>query len=163
MFSEDVVLPEKPKLKFMNKVPNLKRVRKEMKRLRDIRGQAKTANDFTTGLYAIVAMGGGYLHWGHIEMMRLTINRKMDSRTTFARWRINAPYKPITRKAWVMSRESLAAMHKKQAEREQNNQNPWTFKMIARGNMMGIRKAISPFDLHNHGRFTGKFHLPGRV
>lgn len=44
------------------------------------------------------AMGGGYLHWGHIEMMRLTINRKMDSRTTFARWRINSPYKPITRK-----------------------------------------------------------------
>lgn len=43
-------------------------------------------------------MGGGYLHWGHIEMMRLTINRKMDSRTTFARWRINGPYKPITRK-----------------------------------------------------------------
>lgn len=63
----------------------------------------------------------------------------------------------------VMSKESLAAMHKRQAEREQNNQNPWTFKMIAQGNMMGIRKAISPFDLHNHGRFTGKFHLPGRV
>ena len=44
------------------------------------------------------ALGGGYLHWGHMEMMRLTINRKMDNRTTFARWRINAPYKPITRK-----------------------------------------------------------------
>lgn len=44
------------------------------------------------------AMGGGYLHWGHLEMIRLTINRKMDSRTTFARWRINSPYKPITRK-----------------------------------------------------------------
>lgn len=43
-------------------------------------------------------MGGGYLHWGHIEMMRLTINRKMDSRTTFALWRISDPYKPITRK-----------------------------------------------------------------
>lgn len=211
----DVVLPEKPKLKFINKVPNLKRVRKEMKKLRDIRGQAKAANDFTTGQYAIVAMGGGYLHWGHIEMMRLTINRKMDSQTTFARWRINGPYKPITRKglgqrmgggkgaidhyvtpvrygrfivevggkvelgeihhiltevakklpfpAQVMSRESLAAMHKKQAEMEQNNQNPWTFKMIAQGNMMGIRKVLSPFDLHNHGRFTGKFRLPGRV
>lgn len=44
------------------------------------------------------ALGGGYIHWGHIEMMRLTINRKMDSRTTFARWRINSPYKPVTRK-----------------------------------------------------------------
>lgn len=44
------------------------------------------------------ALGGGYLHFGHMEMMRLTINRRMDPRTTFARWRINAPYKPITRK-----------------------------------------------------------------
>ncbi|XP_071374222.1 large ribosomal subunit protein uL16m [Centroberyx affinis] len=160
-------------------------------------------------------MGGGYLHWGHIEMMRLTINRKMDSRTTFARWRINGPYKPITRKglgqrmgggkgaidhyvtpvrygrfivevggkvelgevqhiltevakklpfpAKVMSRESLAAMQQQQAEMAQNNQNPWTFKQIARGNMLGIRRVLSPFDLHNHGRFTGKFHIPGRV
>ena len=44
-------------------------------------------------------MGGGYLHWGHMEMMRLTINRKMDPRTTFARWRINSPFKPVTRKS----------------------------------------------------------------
>ena len=44
------------------------------------------------------ALGGGYIHWGHIEMIRLTINRKMDPKTTYARWRINAPYKPITRK-----------------------------------------------------------------
>ncbi|KAG8001622.1 39S ribosomal protein L16, partial [Nibea albiflora] len=111
---------------------------------------------------------GGYLHWGHIEMIRLTINRKMDSRTTFARWRISGPYKPITRKGLgqrmgggkgaidhyvtpvrygrliveVMSRESLADMQKEQAEMEQNNQNPWTFKQIARGTMLGIRKAL---------------------
>lgn len=31
-------------------------------------------------------------------MMRLTINRKMDPRTTFACWRISGPYKPVTRK-----------------------------------------------------------------
>ncbi|KAM9765161.1 large ribosomal subunit protein uL16m [Menidia menidia] len=211
----DVVLPEKPKLKFLNKVPNLKKAKKEGKKLRDIRGPTKGANAFTSGQFAIVAMGGGYIHWGHLEMMRLTINRKMDSRTTFARWRINAPYKPVTRKglgqrmgggkgaidhyvtpvrygrlivevggkvelgevehvltevakklpfpAKVMSRESLEAFQKAQDELEQNNQNPWTFKRIAQGNMMGIRKVLSPFDLHNHGRFTGKFHFPGRV
>ncbi|XP_019935221.1 large ribosomal subunit protein uL16m [Paralichthys olivaceus] len=211
----DVVLPEKPKLKFMNKVPNLKKAKKEMKKLRDIQGPTRGGNTFTTGQYAIVAMGGGYLHWGHIEMIRLTINRKMDSRTTFARWRINGPYKPITRKglgqrmgggkgaidhyvtpvrygrlivevggkvelgevqhilievakklpfpAKVMSRESLADLQQKQVDMEQNNQNPWTFKQIVQGNMLGIRKVLSPFDLHNHGRFTGKFHIPGRV
>ncbi|KAF6725413.1 39S ribosomal protein L16, mitochondrial [Oryzias melastigma] len=211
----NVVLPARPKLKFLNKVPNLKKAKKEMKKLRDIQGPAKAANTFTVGQYAIVAMGGGYLHWGHLEMIRLTINRKMDARTTFARWRVNSPYKPITRKglgqrmgggkgaidhyvtpvrygrlivelggkvelgevesvltevakklpfpAKVMSREGLEAFHKAQADMEQNNQNPWTFKRIALGNMLGIRKVLSPFDLHNHGRFTGKFHNPGRV
>lgn len=211
----DVVLPAKPKLKFLNKVPNLKKAKKMSKKLSDIRGPAKSANAFTTGQYAIVALGGGYIHWGHIEMMRLTINRKMDPRTTFARWRINSPYKPITRKglgqrmgggkgaidhyvtpvrsgrlivevggkvelgevehvlievakklpfpAKVVSRESLAAMQKEQADMEQNNQNPWTFKRIVQGNMLGIRRVLSPFDLVNHGRFTGKFYLPGRV
>lgn len=211
----DVFLPEKPKLKFLNKVPNFKKAKREMKRLRDIQGPARAANTFKTGHYGIVALGGGYLHWGHMEMMRLTINRKMDPKTMFARWRINAPYKPVTSKglgqrmgggkgaidhyvtpvrygrlivevggkvelgevqhfltevakklpfpAKVVSRESLEAMHKKQAEMEENNQNPWTFRDIARGNMMGLRKVLSPFDLRNHGRFTGKFHFPGRV
>lgn len=211
----DVVLPERPKLKFLNKVPNFKKAKKEMKRLRDIQGPAKAANTFTKGQFGIVALGGGYLHWGHMEMMRLTINRRMDPRTTFARWRINAPYKPITRKglgqrmgggkgaidhyvtpvkcgrlivevgghielgevegvltevakklpfpAKVVSRESLSALQQEQIEKEVNNQNPWTFQRIAQSNMLGIRKVLSPFDLHNHGRYTGKFFNPGRV
>lgn len=47
---------------------------------------------------ALQAMGGGYLRWGHFEMMRLTINRHLNPRTMFAVWRVPAPYKPITRK-----------------------------------------------------------------
>lgn len=50
----DIVLPDKPKLKFVNKVPNLKKVKKEMKKLRDIQGPARAANTFTTGQYAVV-------------------------------------------------------------------------------------------------------------
>ncbi|XP_047436467.1 39S ribosomal protein L16, mitochondrial [Mugil cephalus] len=211
----DVVLPEKPKLKFMNKAPNFKNPKKMFRRLRDIQGPTKGGQNFTTGQYGIVAFGGGYLHFGHIEMMRLTINRKMDARTTFAKWRFNPPNKPITRKslghrmgggkgaidhyvtpirsgrlivevggkvelaevesiltevakklpfpAKVVSRESLAAMRQEQAEREQNNQNPWTFKRIAQGNMLGIRRVLSPLDLRHQGRFTGKFYFPDRV
>lgn len=120
----DVVLPDKPKLKFLEKVPNLKQAKKEMKKLRDIQGPAKSMNTFSDGQYGIVvsvlcfdpgsvcfcsarvkdlgtcpqALGGGYLHWGHMEMMRLTINRRMDPSSTFAVWRIKAPYKPVTRK-----------------------------------------------------------------
>lgn len=210
-----VVLPEKRKLKFFDKVPNLKKVKKERKKLEDIQGPTKTADSFNSGQYGIVALGGGYLHWGHLEMIRLTINRKMDARSTFAKWRIKGPYKPITRKglgqrmgggkgaidhyvtpvrcgrlilevggkvelgevehiltevarklpfpAKVVSRESLAAMYQHQRDMEQNNQNPWTFKQIVEGNMLGIRRVLSPFDLRNHGRFAGKFHFPDRV
>lgn len=211
----DVVLPDKPKLKFLDKVPNLKQAKKEMKKLRDIQGPAKSDNTFSDGQYGIVALGGGYLHWGHMEMMRLTINRRMDPSRTFALWRIKAPYKPITRKglgqrmgggkgaidhyvtpvkcgrlvvevggrvelgeveavlkevakklpfpAKVVSRESLAELYEEQTKRATDNQNPWTFQRIARSNMLGIRKVLSPFDVHNHGRFAGKFFNPRRV
>ncbi|XP_043939939.1 39S ribosomal protein L16, mitochondrial [Protopterus annectens] len=94
----DIIMPERQKLKFMDKVPNLKKPKKEPKRLSDIRGPTREASDFTLGQYGIVALGGGYLHWGHMEMMRLTINRRMDSKTTFACWRVDPPYKPLTRK-----------------------------------------------------------------
>lgn len=211
----DVVLPDKPKLKFLDKVPNLKQAKKEMKKLRDIQGPAKSDNTFSDGQYGIVALGGGYLHWGHMEMMRLTINRRMDPSRTFALWRIKAPYKPITRKglgqrmgggkgaidhyvtpvkcgrlvvevggrvelgeveavlkevakklpfpAKVVSRESLAELYEEQTKRATDNQNPWTFQRIARSNMLGIRKVLSPFDVHNHGRYAGKFFNPRRV
>ncbi|XP_013887632.1 large ribosomal subunit protein uL16m [Austrofundulus limnaeus] len=210
-----VVLPEKPKLKIMNKVPNLIKAKKEPKKLRDIQGPTKTGTSFTTGLYGILAMGGGYLHWGHFEMIRLTINRNIDEKTMFALWRVSAPYKPITRKslghrmgggkgpidryvtpvkcgrlivevggrvelgevehfltqvakklpfpAQVVSKESLAEMQREQQEREQNNQNPWTYKRIVQGNMLGIRNLVSPKDLHFQGRYTGKFFYPERV
>ncbi|NP_001007765.2 large ribosomal subunit protein uL16m [Danio rerio] len=211
----DVELPEKPKLKFMEKVPNLKQAKKEMKRLRDIQGPSRTATKFSQGQYGILALGGGFLHWGHIEMMRLTINRSIDPSSMFAVWRFQPPHKPITRKslgqrmgggkgaidhyvtpikcgrlvlemggqlelvqveamlkqvakklpfpAKVVSRESLALMYKEHAERVSNNQNPWSFQKIVRSNMLGIRKVLSPLDVHNHGRYTGKFFDPSRV
>jgi len=210
----DVELPERPKLPVIQRAPG-REVKKEPKRLRDIQGPTKTGNTFIKGQYGILALGGGYLKYGHFEMMRLTINRKLDTKTSFAIWRVEAPEKPITRKglgmrmgggkgaidhyvtpvkygrliveiggklelaqiepvlkqmahnmpfpATVVSRESLEAMWQEEAERKANNQNPWTFEKIARSNMLGIRKVLSPFDLHNHGRFTGKFFNPGRV
>ncbi|XP_030077997.1 large ribosomal subunit protein uL16m [Microcaecilia unicolor] len=95
-----VPILEPSKLKFIDKAPNLAQPKKEPKNLADIRGPTSdpSASVFRDGDYGIVALGGGYLHWGHFEMMRLTINRFMDPKTMFARWRINAPYKPVTRK-----------------------------------------------------------------
>ncbi|XP_068163894.1 large ribosomal subunit protein uL16m [Antennarius striatus] len=211
----DVVMPERPKLKFMEKAPNVPKVRRQMKKLRDIQGPAKTDNTFTTGQYAIVAMGGGYLRWAHFEMIRAVMGRRLDYQKTFAFWRINSPYKPITRKslghrmgggkgavdhyvtpircgnfvlevggkvdfeevervmtqvarklpfpAKAVSRESFEAMQKEHTDRIKNNENPWTFKKIVQGNMLGVRRVLSPLDFHNHGRYTGKFYFPERV
>ncbi|KFQ69334.1 hypothetical protein N335_05954, partial [Phaethon lepturus] len=94
-----ITFPERTKLKFMDKVPAVPKVRREPRRLRDIRGPSQEATDFTQGQYGILALGGGYLHWGHFEMIRLTIGRNMDPKTMFAIWRVPAPSKPVTRKS----------------------------------------------------------------
>ncbi|NWV16583.1 RM16 protein, partial [Origma solitaria] len=94
-----ITFPEKPKLKFMDKVPAVPKVRREPRGLRDIRGPSQVATDFIQGQYGILALGGGYLHWGHFEMIRLTISRSIDPKYMFAVWRVPAPYKPVTRKS----------------------------------------------------------------
>ncbi|CAI9576011.1 unnamed protein product [Staurois parvus] len=91
-------MKEKPKLRVLNKVPDLVKAVKMPKNLRDIRGPATEGRDFREGEFGILALGGGYLHWGHFEMMRLTLNRKFNARTTFSLWMVEAPNKPITRK-----------------------------------------------------------------
>ncbi|XP_002741005.1 large ribosomal subunit protein uL16m-like [Saccoglossus kowalevskii] len=95
---DHIVIPDKPKLKFYEKQPQNVIIKKESKKLIDIRGPEPTEHTFNHKQYGIVALGGGYLRYGHIEMMRLTINRKMDAKKMFAVWRIDAPYKPITSK-----------------------------------------------------------------
>ena len=38
------------------------------------------------------------MKYGHFEMVRLNINRRMDDTHMFAVWRIDAPWKPVTKK-----------------------------------------------------------------
>lgn len=93
-----VQMKEKPKLRFINRAPDVAKVAREPRNLADIRGPATEGREFQEGEYGILALGGGYLHFGHFEMIRLTLNRKFDPRTTFSIWRVEAPQKPITRK-----------------------------------------------------------------
>ncbi|XP_038620596.1 39S ribosomal protein L16, mitochondrial [Tachyglossus aculeatus] len=95
---EDVSIPDKPKLRFVERMPLVPKTRREPRNLSDIRGPSTEATEFTEGNFGILALGGGYLRWGHFEMMRLTINRSLDPKNMFAVWRVPAPYKPITRK-----------------------------------------------------------------
>lgn len=55
-------------------------------------------NFLTYKQYGIMATGGGRMKWGHFEMVRLTLGRKMDVNRMFALWRIDAPWQPVTKK-----------------------------------------------------------------
>ncbi|XP_034670686.1 39S ribosomal protein L16, mitochondrial isoform X1 [Drosophila subobscura] len=93
--------PERPKLRIMERMPQLPpnlRPPKMQKRLRYMRGPELVHNSLLHKQYAIIATGGGRLRWGHYEMMRLTIGRKMNVQTMFATWRVPAPWQPITKK-----------------------------------------------------------------
>ncbi|XP_023306697.2 39S ribosomal protein L16, mitochondrial isoform X2 [Lucilia cuprina] len=92
---------ERPKLKVLDRSPqyppNL-RPPKMQKKLKLMRGPELVHNTLLHKQYGIIATGGGRLRWGHLEMIRLTIGRKMDISRMFAIWRIPAPWQPITKK-----------------------------------------------------------------
>lgn len=50
----DVSIPEKPKLRFVERAPLVPKVRREPKNLRDIRGPSTDATEFTEGNFAIL-------------------------------------------------------------------------------------------------------------
>jgi large subunit ribosomal protein L16 len=82
---------ERPKLKFVEKVPQFPanlRPPKMQKRLKLMRGPETVLNTLQHRQYGIMALCGGRLRWGHFEMMRLTIGREMDVSRMFAVWRV---------------------------------------------------------------------------
>lgn len=54
----DVAIPEKPKLRFVERVPLVPKVRRERKNLSDIRGPSTEATEFTEGRFAILVSSG---------------------------------------------------------------------------------------------------------
>lgn len=63
-----------------------------------MRGPELVHNTLLHKQYGIVATGGGRLRSGHLEMIRLTLGRKIDTDRMFAIWRIDPPWQPITSK-----------------------------------------------------------------
>jgi large subunit ribosomal protein L16 len=62
------------------------------KRIEDMRGPELIHNKFIHKQYGIVALAGGNLKYGHIEMIRTTINRNLDANKSFAIWRVDPPW-----------------------------------------------------------------------
>ncbi|VEL07849.1 unnamed protein product [Protopolystoma xenopodis] len=65
----------------------------------DIRGPDLVNCDLKYGQYGIQALQGGELKFGHIEMLRNTINREIDENSQFAIWGIDPPWKPKTKRS----------------------------------------------------------------
>lgn len=97
----EIEFPERRKLKVMDKVPQYPsniRPPKMQKRLRYMRGPEEVHNFLLYRQFGIIATSGGRLKHGHFEMIRLTLNRKLDQNTMFGIWRVDPPWQPITKK-----------------------------------------------------------------
>uniref|UniRef100_A0A2P2HYS6 Large ribosomal subunit protein uL16m n=1 Tax=Hirondellea gigas TaxID=1518452 RepID=A0A2P2HYS6_9CRUS len=95
-------MPEKEdrKLKFLTKTPIFIGVKapKYTRRIDLVRGFEDLQTNFLHGQYGIISLGGGFLEWGHIEMIRNTVGKKIDTRKMVAHWRIEPPWLPRTKK-----------------------------------------------------------------
>lgn len=76
--------------------PNLKPP-KMQKKIRLMRGPELVHNFLLHKQFGIQATCGGRMRWGHFEMLRLSIGRKMDVNRMFAFWRVAAPWQPLTK------------------------------------------------------------------
>jgi len=93
---------ERRKLKILERTPQPpspgQRMPKMMKRTWEMRGPELVHNKLIHKQFGIRALQGGRIKHGHCEMMRMGINRKITEKRMFAVWRIDAPWKPITKK-----------------------------------------------------------------
>ncbi|KAK9878656.1 hypothetical protein WA026_023107 [Henosepilachna vigintioctopunctata] len=97
---DHIEIPERPKLKFIDKVPqypaNVRPI-KMQKKLRLMRGPELVHNTLQLKQYGIMALGGGRLKIEHFDVMRLAIGKKIDPTRMFAIWRVDAPWQPVTK------------------------------------------------------------------
>jgi len=98
---EGIQYPERHKLKYVDRTPTYPpglRPPKFQKSLRFMRGPEEIHNSLVHKQYGIMALQPGRMRYGHFEMARLTIGRRMDPDTMFAIWRVDAPWQAITKK-----------------------------------------------------------------
>lgn len=93
-----VDMPNKPKLRVMQKVPNYNNIRppRMQKKLILMRGPDVEHNtQLVHKQFGVIALQGGRIKHPHIEMARLSIGRKLDTSRMFAVWRIPEPWQPL--------------------------------------------------------------------
>ncbi|CAD7671139.1 unnamed protein product [Nyctereutes procyonoides] len=160
--SEDVSVPEKPKLRFVERAPLMPKVGRESK---------------TLGNFAILALGGGYLHWDHFKMMYLTMNCSADPKNMFALWRVPPPFRPITCKGMRHGNcefkeiqgfldyivHKLPFLERRKNEWEISERETEHERLLTLGNKLGVVErevVLSPYDFIQKGQSWGKFCMP---
>ncbi|KAL3315331.1 mitochondrial ribosomal large subunit component [Cichlidogyrus casuarinus] len=68
-------------------------------RSHDLHGPEEIHNKLVFKQFGIQATYGGELKFGHFEMLRLTINRRMEEKRMFAQWRVPQPWKGKTKRS----------------------------------------------------------------
>ncbi|XP_022185449.2 39S ribosomal protein L16, mitochondrial [Nilaparvata lugens] len=96
-----IELPEKPRLPILPKVPTYIGVKipKMKKGLKHIRGPELIHDKLLLKQYGIIALTGGRLKFGHLEMIRNTLSRQIDQKRMFLQWRIDAPWQAISKRS----------------------------------------------------------------
>ncbi|VDM02731.1 unnamed protein product [Schistocephalus solidus] len=95
--------PDRRKLHPLQRTPATagvsERSVKYTRRHYDLRGPETVENTLIHSQYGIQALEGGELKIGHLELIRLNINRAIDEKRMFAIWRVPGPWKPKTQQS----------------------------------------------------------------
>lgn len=65
----------------------------------DMQGPERIHNQLIYQQYGIIALGGGALKGAHYDVIRDAINRWTDFERFFAVWRIDPPWKPVSKRS----------------------------------------------------------------
>jgi len=98
---KNTVQPERHRLPIYPKTPHIwtsgaMKPPKQTKELWRMMGEEKVHNDLLLDQYAIVALNGGMLKHKHFEVLRLAVGKYVKPKESFAIYRVDPPYKPIT-------------------------------------------------------------------
>jgi len=97
----NVTMPEKWRLPIMPKAPSVwansgVKPPKQTKEHWRMKGEETVHTDLQLGQFGIVATTGGMMRPEHFDVLRQVIGKGVDPKKTFAMYRVDAPYKPIT-------------------------------------------------------------------
>lgn len=88
-------LPHTPELHPDGVVPPLKHPRHEI----DMRGPERIHNQLIYKHSGLIALRGGSLTGAHMDVICMRVNKYMDTERFFAVWRVDPPWKPVSKKS----------------------------------------------------------------